>query len=98
MSMNHLDILQNWYFSQCDGDWEHQYGVKIDTLDNPGWSIDIDLKNLNCKLTPFDDIDKQRNTNDWYQCFVRNNRFMGRCGPKNLTEVIEVFFKWSGIG
>ncbi|MFE2849501.1 Imm53 family immunity protein, partial [Streptomyces scopuliridis] len=32
-----LDWLQNWYTQQCDGDWEHEWGVKIATLDNPGW-------------------------------------------------------------
>ncbi|MHC3815880.1 Imm53 family immunity protein [Streptomyces sp. DT9] len=39
-----LDWLQNWYAQQCDGDWEHEWGVKIATLDNPGWTIEIDLK------------------------------------------------------
>ncbi|MFE4959105.1 Imm53 family immunity protein [Streptomyces sp. NPDC056653] len=31
-----LDWLQNRYAQQCDGDWEHEWGVKIATLDNPG--------------------------------------------------------------
>ena len=29
--------LQKWYKSQCNGDWEHSFGIKIETLDNPGW-------------------------------------------------------------
>ena len=36
-----LEALQHWYESQCDGDWEHEFGVKIGTLDNPGWMVDI---------------------------------------------------------
>lgn len=39
-----LQWLQNWYISQVDGDWEHQYGVAIETLDNPGWKVTIDLQ------------------------------------------------------
>ncbi|PYJ29620.1 MAG: hypothetical protein DMF24_09765 [Verrucomicrobia bacterium] len=35
--------LQRWYKAQCDGDWEHSYGVSIGTLDNPRWSLKIDL-------------------------------------------------------
>jgi hypothetical protein len=31
-----LKRLQDWYVSQCDGGWEHTYGISIDTLDNPG--------------------------------------------------------------
>ena len=32
----------DWYLSQCNGDWEHAYGVKIDTLDNPGWTLEVE--------------------------------------------------------
>lgn len=39
--------LQDWYIQNCDGDWEHCYGIKIETLDNPGWCIDIDLIGTN---------------------------------------------------
>jgi len=40
-----IEWLQKWYADHCDGDWEHEYGIVIETLDNPGWSIVIDLKN-----------------------------------------------------
>jgi hypothetical protein len=32
-----LNELQVWYGAQCNGSWEHTYGIKIETLDNPGW-------------------------------------------------------------
>ena len=35
--------IQEWFFSQCNDVWEHSYGIKIDTLDNPGWSVLVDL-------------------------------------------------------
>lgn len=41
--MNVLQEIQSWYISNCNGDWEHSFGVSIDTLDNPGWSVRIDL-------------------------------------------------------
>jgi Immunity protein 53 len=41
--MESLSLLERWYSAQCDGDWEHQYGVHIGTLDNPGWTLRIDL-------------------------------------------------------
>ena len=31
-----LYLLQRWYLERCDDGWEHSYGVRIDTLDNPG--------------------------------------------------------------
>jgi hypothetical protein len=39
-----LTWLQAWYASQCNGDWEHEYGVSIETLDNPGWLLKLDLQ------------------------------------------------------
>ena len=41
-----LNRIQDWYKINCDGDWEHSYGYKIETLDNHGWSVIIDLKDL----------------------------------------------------
>lgn len=41
--MSPLTWLQEWYYSQCDGDWEHCYGVKIYASDNPGWCVNIDM-------------------------------------------------------
>jgi len=41
--MGLIEQIQAWYAAQCNGDWEHQYGISIDTLDNPGWCVTIDL-------------------------------------------------------
>ena len=38
-----ISLLENWYVARCNGDWEHQWGVTIGTLDNPGWTLVIDL-------------------------------------------------------
>ncbi|WP_203237204.1 Imm53 family immunity protein [Streptomyces gilvosporeus] len=39
MPLDPLSSLTAWYTSQCDGGWEHEYGIRIETLDNPGWSV-----------------------------------------------------------
>jgi hypothetical protein len=41
--MNDIEWLEQWYEAQCNGEWEHQHGVKIDSLDNPGWWVRISL-------------------------------------------------------
>jgi hypothetical protein len=38
-----LRWLAEWYGGRADGVWEHDYGVTIETLDNPGWQVRIDL-------------------------------------------------------
>lgn len=92
--MEVLEKLQKWYLSNCDGDWEHSYGVKIDTLDNPGWGIDIDIVETKLEEKPFEKIIVKRSQDDWIHCDVEEGSFKGRGGPSNLKEILEVFCNW----
>lgn len=92
--MNTLKWLQEWYIQNCDGDWEHCYGVKIGTLDNPGWFIDIDLIDTNLEDEEFEKIILQRSENDWIHCHIVDGVFKGYGGPLNLEEIIESFQTW----
>ena len=86
--------LINWYVSQCDGDWEHQFGIKVETLDNPGWSIQISIQETELQNKEFQNISIERIENDWFHCFVRDGKFEGPCGPYNLSEVLKIFREW----
>jgi hypothetical protein len=90
-----LEKLEQWYSKHSNGDWEHQHGIKIDTLDNPGWELVIDLKNTELENKVFVQTKIERSENDWYHCSVVENKFIGNCGPLNLQEVLNVFFLWS---
>lgn len=37
-----LDSIDRWFQNRCDGLWEHRFGVKIETTDNPGWLLTFD--------------------------------------------------------
>ncbi|MCB5951010.1 immunity 53 family protein [Enterococcus sp. BWT-B8] len=91
--MDMLLWLQNWYKEQCDGDWEHLFGIKIDTLDNPGWSVDIDLTDTNLVDASFETLDLTGETN-WIYCTIRNSKFVGRGDETKLLEILSVFKKW----
>ena len=41
--MSELKKFEDWFAARCDGDWEHSAGIKITTLDNPGWSLEVRL-------------------------------------------------------
>lgn len=86
-----IDWLQNWYLSQCNGDWEHGYGIKIETIDNPGWELTIDLENTDFQLEDIEWKIIGNFENEWYGYKVKNNQFNGACSPLNLTKIIEVF-------
>jgi len=99
--MSELRDLQAWYLSQCNEDWEHTYGVEIGTLDNPGWSIKIDLYD-----TCLDGVEYSNHSygvgpeadpegNDWVITKVENGQFVGYGGPEKLSELISLFLGWA---
>jgi hypothetical protein len=96
--MHAFDWLQKWYEDQCDGDWEHTSGIRLETLDNPGWSLDVSLVGTHLEDQPFAVRRIERSSTDWFHAFRRDLNFCGRCGPGNLTEVIDVFRRWASEG
>lgn len=95
--MNELKLLQSWYASKCDGDWEHSYGLSLQTLDNPGWSLEIYLIDTDIFEKPFDIIQRGDNGQDadWILCKVEGGKFLGYGGSRNLTELISTFLTWA---
>jgi hypothetical protein len=100
-----LPKLQAWYLSHCDGDWEHSYGVRIDTLDNPGWSITVDLVGTELEHTPLtstlfgvseeDAIQGGSGNVNWHVCKRSESQFLGYGGPRDLSMLINVFLSWA---
>jgi hypothetical protein len=89
-----LDWLQTTFATFCDGDWEHYYGITIETLDNPGWRVTIDLVDTDLAPHAFPPVDYAANEQDWVHCRVREGRFEGFGGPYNLTDILRLFRTW----
>lgn len=99
MSNQTLDLaaafqrLQQWYEAECNGDWEHSFGVKIETLDNPGWIVTIDLTETAWESLVVERKSFARSGRDWVQHEIVNSQFIGCGGPGNLGEVVGLFFQ-----
>ena len=94
--VNLIDALERWYASMCNGDWEHTYGVYIGNIDNPGWSLKVELIDTPLFNVFFEEIKIQREIeNDWVICKVESGIFQGFGGPKNLNELLRIFLDWS---
>ena len=90
--MNNLIWLSEWYKEKCNGDWEHYYGVQIETIDNPGWSITIDIRgSLNEKLNNMPWRFVENNSNDWYGYKVEDGKFEASGDPLKLEYLINLF-------
>lgn len=89
--VDNLNWIENWFAKQCDGDWEHEFGIRIETLDNPGWSIEIDLvgteledKELSWKLI-------EESDSNWYGFKFSNSKFEASGDIGKLAFLIELF-------
>lgn len=86
-----LQWLMSWYATHCNGKWEHQFGVKIETLDNPGWIVEIDLTETELGECAYDSSAVNRSQSDWLSCKVENQKFIGAGDVTKLTELIRKF-------
>ena len=93
--MSTLSRLCEWYAGRCNGDWEHTYGVSIETLDNPGWAVRIDLRELGLSQHALLPVDGERGEANWISCKVEQEVFAGHGGPGNLEEIVTVFLDWA---
>lgn len=89
-----MDIseLVRWHTEKCDGDWEHQGGIAIGTLDNPGWSITIEYDTF---VTAFDEsvsVNDNWVADDdfiFYKFDAGQNRLTVMCSAHRLSEALE---------
>lgn len=91
--MSTISELQDWYSSQCDGVWEHDKGISIDTLDNPGWHLKVNLVGTKLEFRKCEEIKVERSETDWYVVRCNNGLFEGFCGSRNLEEVLIIFLR-----
>ena len=91
MEYSSLIKLEKWYQSQCNGEWEHNYGITIGTLDNPGWTVDIDLKETDIEGANMENLIVDNGDNDWIHLKIIDDLFIGRGDPKKLHYIIEAF-------
>ncbi|MGC2638398.1 MAG: immunity 53 family protein [Acidobacteriaceae bacterium] len=92
-----MERLRSWYESNCNGDWEHQFGIAIVTLDNPGWSVEIDLKGTPLEQEDFEKVTIDRSEKDWAFASKQDGKFRIACGVRNLDEALRIFCDWAGI-
>ncbi|MEO3943967.1 immunity 53 family protein [Gorillibacterium sp. CAU 1737] len=95
--MEILRWLQEWYASHCDGDGEHGDGIRITSIDNPGWHVAISLDGTEMENKQMDVVQLDRTDEDWIYCKIQDGCFTGAGGPGNLEEILKTFYQWATI-
>ena len=102
--MEQVKYIEDWYCSQCNGDREHGPGIKIVSLDNPSWSVTIDLLGTQLAELPFSEVrhndvgQKYEDHQYWWACRKVATEFQGSGGPKQLSVILHIFDEWSPSG
>ena len=91
MNNNILEWIQEWYSSECDGDWEHTYGIKIETLDNPGWVVNIQLHETEYEDIELDSGLIENSEHDWYSFRIENSVFNAAGDLSKLEFLLKKF-------
>lgn len=77
-----------------NGSWEHEHGVNIFTVDNPGWYFKFDLRNTVFEEVLFNEVSVEKDEKNWYKCKFEAGIFYGMGGPENLINILTTFKDW----
>jgi Immunity protein 53 len=91
-----LTKLAAWYSEQCNGLWEHSHGIRIGTVDNPGWTVKVDLRETPFQDAIFEEIRVDNDENNWINCFKKDSIFTGAGDPSKIATILEIFLKFVG--
>ncbi len=83
---NSLEFLCTWYVSQCNGTWEHQHGITIETTDNPGWWVKISVPNILDKVQILDE--KAESDPFAKKIYLADGVLNGFCGAMQLPDLL----------
>lgn len=96
--MTALARLQQWFLNQCDGDWEHENGIHIETLDNPGWSVKVNVIGTKVEGKTFASVsipeDLASSDLDWIFLRREGDVIMLSCGPQCLERGVNMLCDW----
>ncbi|WP_306332885.1 immunity 53 family protein [Streptomyces sp. KL118A] len=95
--MSNLKMLQQWYSAACDGDWEHSYGIRIETTDNPGWILSVDLTRTALYGRTCEREDESAD-GSWVSMKSDGIEFVAACDPSSLERAIGDFIEFAAAG
>lgn len=93
--MNPVDFLQAWYQAQCDGRWEQSRGITIESLNNPGWLVSIDLIGTQLQNRDMPIVAMEVSRRDWLICEVSGGHFFGQGDAAKLLPILQIFQTWA---
>lgn len=99
-----MEWITDWYRRQCDGTWEHERGLVIQTLDNPGWLLKVNLVGTDLKRAAGrDSLISSFGTNEqghpispnWFHSQIRGSQYVAAGDASQLPYLFTAFRAWA---
>ncbi|MDW4896915.1 MULTISPECIES: Imm53 family immunity protein [Streptomyces] len=87
--------LQRWYAAHCDGEWEHECGIRMATTDNPGWHVGVDVSGTELEGVRHPRERRELPGGGWVIAWSDGEVFQAACAPGSLGEVDALFERWA---
>ncbi|WP_157758563.1 immunity 53 family protein [Cystobacter fuscus] len=105
-TLSDMEWLEQWYEAQCREEWAHHQGVNIQSLDNPGWLLKVDLRGTNLEgrmadalvqrtREPPSETNGNQGGDDWMECSIKEGCFIGAGDPRKLRAILNCFRVWA---
>ena len=91
MNSSTSEWISNWFRSQCDGDWEHENQIRIYTVSNPGWFVEIDLSDTDLEELELEGDRQDNSDSDWFFYKVSDGKFKGSGDLSKLDLLLSRF-------
>ncbi len=91
MAVSSFEFFQRWYAEQCNGDWEHEFGVRITTLDNPGWHVVADLVDTDLEGRTLGRSKEEPGEGRWIWASSDGERYESSCDLHSLDDALSRF-------
>lgn len=107
MATDDLEWLGTWYGQQCNGKWEHQKGMLLESLGSQGqpgplndekhagWRLRIDLRGTAAAGAAPRKLAVCAFDGVWLRCTLNSQQFAGE--GAEVEELIGVFRKWIDV-
>lgn len=95
-----LARLQDWYAGNCNGDWEHSAGVRIESVDNPGWVVRVDIPGTPVEGRVLDRVIVDDTEENWLHYWSDGDAIRAAAAPRRLRDalhaVLGLLADWEG--
>ena len=67
--------------------------MSIETIDNPGWCVMIDLVGTSLENVLVEPFKKDCGEKNWISCEIHDNQFVGYGDPHKLQSILDYFIR-----